>query len=238
MAYKFTECITCKIRNCSILKNCDNDTLSFISQYKRCISLSKGERLFAEGDPIQGIFFIKSGYLKIELNGKQGRPFILNFVGKGTILGHRYNSNHSHHSSSATAVSPVQYCYIPLHLFNSITEKSTQLKQLIFNQILNEHEVIQHKSIKLAHKSVREKVADALLMLAEVYEYELNKQSFRIGFCRQDIADLVGTTKEQVSTVLKDFEKERIIQFIARKFSYMNLLALREIAGLSSFPTT
>lgn len=238
MAYKFTECITCKLRNCSILKNCDNDPLSFISQYKRCISLSKGERLFAEGDPIQGIFFIKSGYLKIELNGKQGRPFILNFVGKGTILGHRYNSNHSHHSSSATAVSPVQYCYIPLHLFNSITEKSTQLKQLIFNQMLNKHEVIQHKSIKLGHKSVREKVADALLMLAEVYEYELNKQSFRIGFCRQDIADLVGTTKEQVSTVLKDFEKERIIQFIARKFSYMNLLALREIAGLSSFPTT
>jgi len=231
MALKLHECITCKVRNCSILKTCDKETLSAISSFKLSKSLHKGDKLFSEGDAVMGIYFIKSGHLKIELNGKQGRPLILQFVGKGTVLGHRTNSNHLYHSFSATAVSDVQYCYVPQHLFTGIIEKSATLKQLIINQILNELELTQNKTIKLAHKSVREKVADALLVIADVYEYETTQQSFRISFCRQDIADFVGTTKEQVSTILKDFEKEHIIKCVARKFSYMNIPALREIAG-------
>lgn len=234
MALKLHECITCKVRNCSILKTCDKETLSAISSFKLSKSLPKGNKLFSEGDAVMGIYFIKSGHLKIELNGKQGRPLILQFVGKGTVLGHRTNNSHLYHSFSATAVSDVQYCYVPQHLFTGIIEKSTTLKQLIINQILNELELTQNKTIKLAHKSVREKVADALLVIADVYEYETTQQSFRISFCRQDIADFVGTTKEQVSTILKDFEKEHIIKCVARKFSYMNIPALREIAGHQS----
>ncbi|MBS1488782.1 MAG: Crp/Fnr family transcriptional regulator [Bacteroidetes bacterium] len=224
------DCITCKVRGCSILCHCDTHTLATISTYKIPGSLIKGEKLFSEGDPVKGVYFIKSGFLKVELNGKHGRPLVLQFAGKGTMFGHRTNLSHSCHTTSAVAVTGVQYCYIPSQAFIDIVCNSSVLKQQILNQILNELDLVEKKVINLAHKTVREKIAAALLLIADVYEYEQKRQSFRICFCRQDIADLAGTTKEQVSKTLKDFEKEKLIRCTAKKFSYLHINSLRVIS--------
>jgi len=236
MATTRYDCITCKVRGCSLLSTCDAPTLATISTYKLPRSLQKGERLFSEGDPVRGICFIKKGFLKVELNGKQGRPLILRIAGKGSVFGHRANASHSSHTSSATAVSEVLYCYIPYDLFNEIVDKSPVLRQQIINYFLDELELVEKKALNLAHKTVREKVAEALLLLADAYQYEEKKRSFRINFCRQDIADLADTTKEQVSKILKDFEKEGLIKCAAKKFSYLNTPKLRAAAGHSSLP--
>lgn len=224
------DCITCKVRDCSILRFCDDDTLTAISTYKISKLIQKGDRLFSEGDPVMGVYFIKKGFLKIELNGKQGRPLILTLAGKGTVLGHRTNAEHPYHTVSATALTNIEYCYVAAGQFGEIKGKSPVLAGQILNQILNELDMVQKKTVNIAHKSVREKVAEALLLLSKWYEYEQKKQSFRIHFCRQDIADFSGTTREQVSKTLKDFEKEKLIKCTAKKFTYLNTELLRKIA--------
>ena len=233
MAITRHDCITCKVRNCSILDTCDTHTLTAISTFKISKSLQKGERLFSEGDPVPGVYFIKSGFLKVELNGKQGRPLILQIAGRGAIFGHRANASHPCHTSSATAVSEVLYCYIPHDLFNEIADNSPTLKQQIINQFLNELELAEKKSINLAHKTVREKIGEALLTFAKVYKYEENKHPFRIHFSRQDIADFTGTTNEQVSKTLNDFEKENLIKLVAKKINYLNIETLRAISRVT-----
>jgi len=224
-----SECFTCKVRSCSILDACENETLAAVSNYKLSKFIRKGEKLFSEGDPIRGICFIKKGYLKIELNGKQGRPLILRIAGRGAIFGYRLNSKHTCYSFSATAATDVQYCYIPNESFNVILQKSPDLKLQILNQILDDLEITEKKAIYLAHKTVREKIAEALLLIADAYHYEVRKQSFKINLCRQDIADLAGTTKEQVSKILKDFEKDKLIKCSAKKFNYINMQLLKAV---------
>jgi len=221
------DCITCKVRSCSVLEHCDTETLTAISTYKLPKLLQAGEKLFVEGDPILGVCFIKKGFLKVELNGKQGRPLILRIACKGAIFGHRINAQRNCHAYSATAISEVQYCYIPHNLFNDILKKSHILHNQIINQFLAELELAEKKAVNLAHKSVREKIAEALLLLSDVYQYEEKKQSFKIALCRQDIADLSGTTKEQVSKVLKSFEKEGLVKCSAKKFNYLNTSLLK-----------
>ena len=83
--------------------------------------------------------------------------------------------------------------------------------------------------IQLAHKNVKEKIAIALLIFAKFYNYT-GKNSFTIHFSRQEIADFTGTTKEQVSKVLKYFETDVLIKCKAKKFSYLNIAELNKIA--------
>lgn len=225
------ECMTCKVRDCSILKGSDTLTLQKISEHKHTRRLEQGARLFCEGDPVQGVLFIKRGFLKIELNGKQGRPLILRISGKGAVFGHRASFSQSVHTCSATAVTPVDYCFIPNHAFQKIAEGADNLRQQIVNQFLLELELAEKKALTLAHKTVREKVADALLLMAEAYQYGQAKRSFRIDFCRQDIADLAGTTKEQVSKSLKDFETQGLIKCTGKKFSFIDIGLLQKISG-------
>lgn len=225
------DCITCKTKNCSILGECEANTLTFISTAKITKSLKKGEKLFSEGDPIKGVYFIKKGYLKVELNGKQGRPLILQITGQGALFGHRANPLHPYHPCTVTAAADTQYCYIPSSLFDSMVENSPIFKKQIINQFLNEIELAEKRAVSLAHKTVKEKLAEALLLFARVYDYEKKRQSFRIHFCRQDIADLTGTTKEQVSKTLNDFEKEKLIKCNAKKFTWLNIDSLRCISN-------
>ncbi len=234
MTLKQTECITCRVRGCSVLDSCEAETLTAISTYKISKKIKKGERLFSEGDPVTGICLIKKGFIKVELNGKQGRPLILRIAGRGSIFGHRLFEGHTHNTFSATAASEVQYCYIAYDLFHDITCKSPLLQQHLISKVLDELEGIEKKAIYLAHKSVREKVAETLLSLARTYEYGQKEQGFRISLCRQDIADLAGTTKEQVSKTLKDFEKEGLLKCSAKEFSHLNIKKLQLVASLSS----
>lgn len=220
------DCITCLVRDCSCLKGCDTHTLKLISDHKIISTLKKGEKLFKEGDEKKGVFFIKKGFLRIELNTKM----VLQFAGKGSIFGHRTNMNHTHYNRTATAITNITYCYIPNHIFKEIAFESTTLRQQILDQILNELEITEKKPIQLSHKTVREKIASALLYISEIYEYNMKKNSFRMDFSRQDIADLIGSTKEQVAKIMKDFEKEKLIQYSGKKFTFINTSILQSIA--------
>ncbi len=226
------DCITCKTKNCSILKECSRNTLMNINDIKITRSIKKGEKLFSEADPVQGVYFIKKGFMKVELNGKLGRPLILQVAGPGCLFGHRVNPLHTQHPYSVTAAGDAQYCYIPSDLFNEVVKKDPKLSYQIMNQILNELEFTEKKTVNLSHKTVREKIAEALLIFARLYDYEKTRHSFRIHFCRQDIADLTSTTKEQVSKTLNDFEKEKLIKCSAKKFTYLDLDSLRSISNL------
>lgn len=222
------DCIHCKSRDCSILKNCNYETLQTLSTFKICGVLKEGEALFVKGDEIKGVYFIKEGFIKIESMSRGNRPLILRIVGKGSILGSRINLNekHKHHTFSAVAGSEVAYCYVPNIVFKNIVARSSVLRQEILDKSIEELQFAEMKAVNLAIKNVRENLAEALLMLAEVYQYEGEYQSFKINFQRQDIADMIGTTKEQVSKILKDFEKEGLIKCKAKKFQYLNVKGL------------
>lgn len=226
------ECLTCKARTCSILDGCGKEVLRAISTFKQQKSLAKNEKLFVEGDLKRGVSFIKRGFLKVELKDHTGRALILRIAGKGSVFGHRINSKHMFYPYSATAFTDVEYCFISYNHFKEISGGSQLLRQQTVNLFLNELEEAEKKALNLAHKTVRQKVAEALIILAEAYEYKAGKQSFRINMGRQDIADLAGTTKEQISKILNDFEKEFLVKFNAKEFSFLNIPGLQIISAI------
>ena len=75
-------CLTCKIRDCSILKPCSTTTLTAISNFKSKNKYGKGQSVFAVGDEMKGVYFIKSGIIKVEMHTPNGKSFIVNSNGK------------------------------------------------------------------------------------------------------------------------------------------------------------
>ncbi len=211
------------------MNDCERSAIDAISRFKQTTFIHKGEVLFCEGDIVKGIYFIKKGVLKTEIYRNQ-KPLILQLSGRGSILGHRTSETSKVHLTTVTAVSDSTYCFIPLDYFNKILENSPLLKQQLHYQLLKELAIIEKKALHLAHQTVREKVAEALLLLSEFYNYQEQLKTFRINFGRTDIANIAGTTKEQVSKTLKDFEREKLIKCIAKKFSYLNIEALQHIS--------
>jgi CRP/FNR family transcriptional regulator len=77
----------------------------------------------------------------------------------------------------------------------------------------------------LAQKSVRERLAFALLILGDIYTGE------HINLTREDMANFVGTATETLIRLLKDFKEEGLIEIHTRKLEILSKEKLLKIAG-------
>lgn len=225
-------CNTCRVRNCSVLRNCSNDMLETLSDNKKYLHFQKGERLLIEGQQGGGIYFIRSGIAKIEVNGKSGHPLILRLAGAGSVLGHRVCGSNNKQPLSVVAVEDLYVCHISLALYNQLVEKSAALHNGMKESLLNEIRQVELHAVRLTHLSVKERVAGALLHIAALYQYQPGSNGIRVHLERQDLADLSGTTREQVSRMLTELQQDGLIKFRGKHFKFFDLNGLQHIAAL------
>ena len=76
-----------------------------------------------------------------------------------------------------------------------------------------------------------------MVHLAETYNYKQTGMGIKVHIDRQEMADLAGTTKEQVSRILADFDQEQLIRFRAKHFKFMAVDKLRQITEKHAEPT-
>jgi CRP-like cAMP-binding protein len=228
--------MTCSARSCSVLNNCSDHVLKEISDKKIFRLVKRGEKIFTEGKEIVNIAFIKSGVIKVEVNGKKNRPLIMRLVKDGEILGHRIIDNHSQYPVSVVAVENSQVCYLSIHHFQQLMESCPDFRKEIIKVYLQEMKNTETRAVHLVHKTVREKIASVLLHIAEVYNYSQKVNGIHIHLTRQEIADLTGTTKEQVSKILMDFKNEKLIKFRAKHFKFFDLKKL-QLNGVDMLPS-
>ena len=90
---------------------------------------------------------------------------------------------------------------------------------------------IESETVDIAYKSVRERLAEALLLLQEKYTFE-NDNPEIITVTREDLATLIGTAKETVIRLLSDFKEEGIVESLGRKIVLKDQDALIRICSI------
>jgi CRP/FNR family transcriptional regulator len=213
-----------------MLKSFTQDEQQIYKPYKHHYEFKKGETMFREGDEINGLYFVQTGVIKLEMNSHTERPFILRLIGPSQTMGHRFLSYTGLQPFTATAVEDSRVCFIELGFFKNLVQKNELLQEEIRKIFLNEIRTTEVKLLQIAQQTVREKVAGILVHLAETYQYKQTGLGIRVHIDRQEMADLAGTTKEQVSRILADFDHEELIRFRAKHFKYIAVDKLKQIA--------
>lgn len=218
----------CDLKSCSFCKSCLPEWLPAIDANRRNYQFSKGEKLFSEGDKVEGMYFISEGKVKVHKNWDNEKELIVRFAGKGDIVGHRGLGKDIYYPVSATALDPVTVCFIDLTFFLSslkVNHAYTYQLMMFFADELQESE---RKMRNMAHMPVKGRVAMALLKLKE--KYGLNKDGFvDITITKQDIASYAGTTYETVFRIMNELKDEAIIEMQSKIFKVINQEALLQI---------
>ena len=213
-----------------MLKAFTQEEQQIYKPYKPHYEFKKGETMFREGDEINGLYFVQTGVIKLEMNSHTERPFILRLIGPSQTMGHRFLSYTGLQPFTATAVEDSRVCFIELGFFKNLVQKNELLQEEIRKIFLKEIRTTEVKLLQIAQQTVREKVAGILVHLAETYQYKQTGMGIRVHIDRQEMADLAGTTKEQVSRILADFDHEELIRFRAKHFKYIAVDKLKHIA--------
>src|SRR5690606_25345944 len=122
-----------------------------------------GEMLFEEGAVIGGVFCVKDGVCKLTKLSRNGKDQIVKLVRRGELLGQRSMISEEPSNLTAVALQDMEVCFIPktevISFFNQNNQFSMSMMRSICGDLREADDIMVH----MAQKSVRERLAYALL---------------------------------------------------------------------------
>lgn len=211
-------------------KYCSAEWLPIFDINKSTVLINAKQRIFNEGDPVKGIYFIEKGKVKVlsGFNGKDEK--IIRIAGNDMILGHR-GIHYKHYHISSEALTDTTLTFLPINIFIKIIKANPNMAVYLLNFFIEELREAEDRMDSLLNFDPKKRVALILLKLIDCFGFA-NKNSNLLSFTlsRADIANMVGTTYETVIRTLANFEKLNLIELVGKEIAIKNITKLKEIA--------
>jgi CRP-like cAMP-binding protein len=224
-------CEECSIRSCSVFRDLTPEQLDAIHYGKGCSVYKRGNIIYHEGHRINGFYCINTGIIKIYKTGIDGKEQIIRFAKPGDIIGFRSVLSKELACTTAKVIEDAILCFIPSeNLFQLVRENpafSMQLMQLTCRELGEANNFI----TDIAQKTVRERLAEILLLLMDSFGLD-NEKTLQISLTREEMANMVGTATESVIRLLSEFKLDHLIDLHGRKISLLDIPGLRKIANM------
>jgi len=201
-------CEGCEVRDKAVCGVLDCTDLASFKNLGRTVTLSPGQVLFHEGDPVTRVFTLTRGTLKLYNLLADGRRHVTGFVHPGGFLG---ISMDEEHVFSAEALDDAQLCWFPRSRFDGFVDKHSPMERELYRMAAHELASAHQQMVLLGRKTATERLASFLVVLAA----RGANRFVRLPMSRSDIADYLGLTKETVSRVLSAFRRDRLIRLQA-----------------------
>ena len=225
-------CPGCSVSEINIFRNLNKEERELLNSEKNCNSYLKGDIIYHEGNRITGCYCVNSGILKIYKTGIEGKEQIIAFAKKGDIIGYRSILSNEPACTTAQVIDDALLCYLTtdvlLSLVKSNASFSLDLMQLTCKELNQANMYIKD----IAQKTVRERLAEVLLMLRKNFGEDQDSY-LQIILTREDLANIVGTATESVIRLLSEFKSDNFIELSNKKIRLKNISALKKLANES-----
>ncbi|MCC9166849.1 response regulator [Pontibacter harenae] len=198
------------------------DLNKLISNEQKVTTLKKKQPVFSEGNYPNALFFLNKGRIKTYKSNEEGREYITNLYKDGDFIGYLDLLEEKPYRESAVAMEDSEVCIIPKEDFFSLLHNNRDVANKFIKILSDNLADKEERLLKLAYNSVRKRVAEALLLVEKQYKKEEQATNFQVAISRDDLASIVGASKETVIRTLADFKDERLIDTQGSKITILN----------------
>ncbi|MFD2726320.1 Crp/Fnr family transcriptional regulator [Hyunsoonleella rubra] len=227
-------CDVCDSSDCVMNKHYEVLFNSNLPQSNTILKCKKGQQFIMEGAPVNGLFFIKSGVVKVIRTGINGREQIVRFAKPCEIVGHRGFGTQEYYSIGAIALKDAELHYFSKEHLQEVLLANPQFTYDMMLFYANELNRSENKVKSISQMTVRERVIDSLLYIHRKFG---NLRGFiNLPLSRKEYADYAGTTEEQVIRVFSALKKEELITAKGKKIGINDIdLLKKEISDHNYF---
>lgn len=221
-------CENCIVRQLNSLNVLRKDELKAISDHKISRFIKKGEKIFSEGEKLNGVFCVRSGVSKLSKISENGKDQIVKIASKGELMGQRSIISEEITNLSAVALDDMEVCFIPKnHLMDNIS-KNVEFTKALLKHMANDLKFADNVIVNMAQKTVKQRVAETISYLESNFEKD-NDGYIGVILTREDIANVVGTAKEACIRTLASLKKDKIISTQGKRIKIEDEKALYNI---------
>jgi len=216
---------TTLLRNVPLFAGLDEEQLKVLARMMVRTSFSRNATIIGAGDPTDSLYIVINGRLKVLMSDEQGREVILSLLGPGEFFGEMGLLDDSPRSASVVTQEPCDLLSISKTDFKRSLMENFELSLMVMRGLVKRLREADRKIGSLALMDVYGRVARLLLEMAEDIEGEkviVKKLS------KQDIAKMIGASREMVSRVMKDLQLGGYIEVRGRSVVLHNNVLLAE----------
>lgn len=222
----------CDLRKIEAFKRLKPDEIEMLAEERYCSYHNKGAILYREGNRINGFYCIHKGIVKLFKTGINGKEQIIKFAKQGDIIGYRSIVSHENACTTARIIQESYVSFISSHSLMTLVKANYIFSLALMQLACKELDEANNTIIKIAQKTVKERLAEVLILLKRDFELD-NKQNLQISLTREELANMVGTATESVIRLLADFKANGYIALDGRKIRIIDEKALLKLGKIN-----
>jgi CRP-like cAMP-binding protein len=195
----------------------------------RLVSLSADETLFLAGDSGDGCYRVDEGLLKASILSPAGGERILAIFGAGAVIGELSMIDGAPRSASVTAIREAKLLFVSRASFEAFVTDSPDVYKHLVALLAGRLRDTNGALMATSFLSVKGRVARALLNLSEAFGHDVGNGRIlvRQKVTQSDLAAMAGIARENVSRVLQDWMKRKVVSRLAGYYCLENKALLQ-----------
>jgi CRP/FNR family transcriptional regulator, cyclic AMP receptor protein len=179
----------------------------------------KNAVVLTEGEAGDSLYMIQSGKVKVFIGDEDGREIILKILAPGSFFGEMSMIDKQPRSASVTTLETSTFLVLQHNAFEKCVEEAPRIAKMVMQVLAQRVREADRKIGTLALMDVYGRVASTLLELA-VY----NNGKLMVGekLSQQDLANMVGASREMVNRILKDLSDRGFISIESKSITIIN----------------
>ncbi|MQA28473.1 MAG: cyclic nucleotide-binding domain-containing protein [Luteitalea sp.] len=176
------------------------------------VKYARGDAIFTQGDPCDGVMYIRAGCVKLSVLSKLGREAVVAVLEPGEFFGEGCLAGQPVRMGSATAIAPSAILRVDKDKMVRLLREQQSMSDRFIAHILARNIRIEADLIDQLFNSSEKRLARALLLLARYGKQgkpvrEVPKVS------QTTLAEMIGTTRSRVNFFLNKFKKAGYIEY-------------------------
>lgn len=193
----------------SLFDELPKEELMVIDEMSEMKPLKKGTTLLSPENPIQALFLLKQGQVRLYRMNSEGRQFTVDILVDGNIFGETSSVSLTDDQIYAEAMTDTYVCILNHEDFEYFIEKNPKIALKLIDILSTRLKEVYSISEKIALSDVKNRLLYLLLMLSEKTGRRKNSwQTIEMRLTHQDIANMIGSTRETTSAMISQLKKE------------------------------
>ena len=223
-------CLTCRFREDRLFCNLSPSAVQKLNDIKSTATYPKSAVLFMEGQLPRGVFVLCNGKVKLSMSSSDGKTIILKIAQPGDVLGLSATVSNRPYEVTAEIMEPTQANFIPreafLHFLSDHGEAALRVAEQLSQNYHAAYEEIRTLGLS---SSASEKFAKLLLEWSADAADSTNPLQVKLTLTHEEIAGMIGTSRETVTRLFADFKKKQWLQLKGSTLVIRNKPALEKI---------
>ena len=218
------------LKKLPLLTDLPSEAFARLAEMVQLTEVRRRQVVYLPGDPGQTVYFVNGGRVKISKVTRDGKELTLAYRGPGEIFGELALIDGGPREEMAEAVDNALVTEIGRADFERLLQAHGMVGYRLTKVFAVRRREIENKIENLVFKDVNSKLAQLLLRLGTVYGVDDARGTLvALKITHQEMANLIGSTRETVSLTLSQFKKKGLIHTDGRKVILADLEGLRAL---------